>query len=251
VLSYLSLDRPWAVYAVWIVCLPAILRVILLLRPAKRALNNLSPHAKWAWKRLKEVEVEGFQWLIVNELIAFLSPVILVIIVRITSGPIGPESWDSTSNNAMIVLCSGIVMWVLFDLYRIMPTRRLLQLAGEKDVRKLRMMVDGLFATKGIFAKFAGWDPLRESDLNESPNPEPSVKGTVLGVIGVAKRTVSKALSAVQGGAAKTEEMISGVVRRYIERRIHELSERRIAYLLRDISMAIFPIALLWIAGSL
>ena len=80
---------PWDSYVLVIIWLPLILRILLLLVPFRKAISKLAPHTGWALKQLKNLPIRGFGLLALNEILAFMIPPILVLLIRFW--PIGLE----------------------------------------------------------------------------------------------------------------------------------------------------------------
>ena len=84
---------PWEGYVLVVIWLPMLLRLLFLVIPFRKAIAQLAPHSGWAWKQLRELPVKGFGILALNEILAFSIPPLLVLVVRMTSDPLGWQSW--------------------------------------------------------------------------------------------------------------------------------------------------------------
>ena len=89
---------PWDSYVLVIIWLPLVMRILLLLAPFRKAISKLAPHTGWALKQLKNLPIRGFGLLALNEILAFMIPPILVLLVRFWSDPIGWQKWSDVSN---------------------------------------------------------------------------------------------------------------------------------------------------------
>ena len=72
---------PWDSYVLVIIWLPLILRIIFLIVPFRKAIAKLAPHTGWALKQLKSLPVRGFGLLALNEILAFMIPPLLVLLL--------------------------------------------------------------------------------------------------------------------------------------------------------------------------
>ena len=96
----------WELY-IWFLFIPGILRAILLVRPFLSVTKQLAPHGGWIVKRLKELPVRGYTLLAVNEFLAFTLPILVVLIFRLMTDPLGwptwgESNWIGTTAGAMI-----------------------------------------------------------------------------------------------------------------------------------------------------
>ena len=131
---------PWHLYATYLIFIPLILRFFILGRPVYRAVQHLAPHAGWAVKKVREIEVKGFHYIIVNEIFALVFPIALVLMVRLLAGPVGWSDWSDVSPTGAFLLILALIIWITCDAIRLMPARRLFLLAGERDMKKVKLL---------------------------------------------------------------------------------------------------------------
>ena len=93
----------WDTY-IWFLLIPMLMRVIFLARPFLSVSKQLAPHGGWILKRLKEIPVRGFGLLAVNEILAFFLPILLVVIYRLITDPLGWPSWDESNVWGLVFL---------------------------------------------------------------------------------------------------------------------------------------------------
>ena len=148
-------DGPWAAYVLVVIWLPLVLRAMLLLIPFRKVIGKLAPHSGWALKKLKELPVRGFGLLAINEIFALMIPPILVLIIRFSNNPIGWQSWSEVSNVGGIVLFASLLLWIFFDVLRIMRVRRMMKAVEKHDIAKLRKVADASFGARSFLRKFS------------------------------------------------------------------------------------------------
>ena len=133
---------PWDSYVLVIIWLPLILRILFLIVPFRKAIAKLAPHTGWALKQLKSLPVRGFGLLALNEILAFLIPPLLVLMLRFMSDPIGWQEWSDVSNLGGSVLLLCLFIWIALDMLRIARVRRMLKAIEKHDVNKLRKVAE-------------------------------------------------------------------------------------------------------------
>ena len=118
-------------------------------------------------KRLKELPVKGYTLLAVNEILSFTLPIVVVLLFRFWTDPLGWETWSDTNLFGMILLICLAVLWLLVDIYRILRVRRMLRTIEKQNIDRLKKIADTGFKLRGWLRKFARRD---EEEPNE---PEP------------------------------------------------------------------------------
>jgi hypothetical protein len=149
---------PWDAYVLVIIWIPLLLRVMFLLTPFRTVIRKLAPHSGWAFKKLKELPVRGFGLLAINEIFALLIPPLLVLIIRLSNNPIGWQSWSEVSNVGGIVLFASLLLWIFFDILRIMRVRRMMKAVENHDIDKLRKVADTGLGARSLLRKFSRKD---------------------------------------------------------------------------------------------
>ena len=145
---------PWDAYVMVIIWLPLILRVLFLLVPFRKAISKLAPHTGWALSQLKTLPVRGFGLLAINEILAFMVPPLLVLLIRFGSDPIGWQSWSDVSNLGGSVLLLCLFIWIALDILRIGRVRRMLKAVEKHDINKLRKVADTGLSIRTLLRKF-------------------------------------------------------------------------------------------------
>ena len=157
-------DGPWSAYVLFIIWMPLLLRILFLVLPFRKAIKKLAPHTGWALKQLRELPVRGFGILAVNEILAFMIPPFVVLMLRLLLDPIGWQSWDEVSVFGIVLLSMLVSVWIMLDLLRIFRVRRMLKAIDRYDVDKLRKIADAGLGVRGWLRKFAGKDKPEESE---------------------------------------------------------------------------------------
>ena len=135
-------DGPWSAYVLFIIWVPLLLRILFLVLPFRKAIKKLAPHTGWALKQLRELPVRGFGILAINEILAFMIPPFVVLMLRLLLDPIGWQSWDEVSVFGIVLLSMLVSVWIVLDLLRIFRVRRMLKAIDRYDVDKLRKIAD-------------------------------------------------------------------------------------------------------------
>ena len=86
----------WELYILFLL-IPGILRLMLLAKPFLSVTKQLAPHGGWFLKRLKELPVKGYTLLALNEILSFSLPILVVLLFRFWTDPLGWSSWDETN----------------------------------------------------------------------------------------------------------------------------------------------------------
>jgi heme/copper-type cytochrome/quinol oxidase subunit 1 len=126
-----------------------------LLVPFRKVIGKLAPHSGWALKKLKELPVRGFGLLAINEIFAFMIPPILVLIIRLSNNPIGWQSWSEVSNVGGIVLFASLLLWIFFDILRIMRVRRMMKAVEKHKVWGARALMARKLTPAGLVSSIA------------------------------------------------------------------------------------------------
>ena len=151
-------EGPWAAYVLVVIWLPLLLRAMLLVIPFRAVIRKFAPHSGWALKKLKELPVRGFGLLAINEIFAFMIPPMLVLIIRLSNNPIGWQNWSEVSNVGGIVLIASLLLWIFFDILRIMRVRRMMKAVEKHDIAKLRKVADASLGVRRLLRKFSRKD---------------------------------------------------------------------------------------------
>ena len=165
---------PWAAYVLVIIWIPLILRLMFLIIPFRKAIKKLAPHTGWALKQLKTLPVRGFGILAMNEILAFLTPPLIVLMLRFLLDPIGWQTWSEVPLIGMLLLTTLVTLWIVFDLLRILRVRRMLMAIDRYDVNKLRKIADAGLGVRGWLRKFSNRKKNEDCLLYTSPSPRDS-----------------------------------------------------------------------------
>ena len=159
---------PWEGYVLVVIWLPMLLRLLFLVIPFRKAIAQLAPHSGWAWKQLRELPVKGFGILALNEILAFSIPPLLVLVVRMTSDPLGWQSWGEVSNTGYAFLMLFLIVWIFFDLLRISRVRRMMKAVEKRDISKLRKVAYAGIGIRKWLNKFSGKAKKTEEENEQS-----------------------------------------------------------------------------------
>ena len=121
-------------------------------------------------KRLKELPVKGYTLLAVNEILSFTLPIVVVLLFRFWTDPLGWETWSDTNIFGMLLLICLAVLWLLVDIYRILRVRRMLRTIEKQNIDRLKKIADTGFKLRGWLRKFA------KRDQDEQEEQEPVTK---------------------------------------------------------------------------
>ena len=156
-------NNVWELY-IWFLFIPFLLRGLLLARPFLSVTKQLAPHGGWVLKRLKELPVRGYTLLAVNEILAFSLPILVVLIFRYTTDPLGWQSWGESNWLGLFILFSIAMLWLLLDFFRIMRVRRMLKTIQKQNIERLKVMADTGFKLRNWLRKFSRKDKPQEVD---------------------------------------------------------------------------------------
>ena len=247
----------WDLY-IWFLFIPAILRGLLLARPFLSVTKQLAPHGGWVLKRLKELPVRGYTLLAVNEILAFTLPIMVLLLFRFTTDPLGWKSWSDSNWFGLLLLFSLAVIWLLFDFYRIMRVRRMLKTIQKQNITRLKKIADTGFKLREWLRKFARRD--KSEDIEDEPVvtavAKSSLKTWGLLAFKARKFTPAGLVGAVATGTAiELTRRGAGVVSDKIDDKMQEEFEKIsvansntvIQMFLRDFAMGAFPLLALWL----
>ena len=247
-------DGPWSAYVLLIIWVPLILRILFLIIPFRRAINKLAPHTGWAIKQLRELPVRGFGILAINEILAFVIPPVLVLMIRFLVDPIGWQSWDEASVLGIVLLSMFVIVWIVFDMLRIFRVRRMLKAIDRYDVDKLRKIADAGLGVRGWLRKFAGKDKQEQPEPTTNRLAKRSAKiwaGRALmagrltpqGLLG--SLAIGAALEAAKTGAGKISDRIDQKMQEEFDKIAHVNSKTLLSLLIRDFAMGVLPLVAL------
>ena len=253
---------PWDSYVLVIIWLPLILRILFLIVPFRKAIAKLAPHTGWALKQLKSLPVRGFGLLALNEILAFLIPPLLVLMLRFMSDTIGWQQWSDVSNLGGSVLLLCLFIWIALDMLRIARVRRMLKAIEKHDVNKLRKVAETGLSLRGWLRKFGRkQDDEAPKDNNAlvkqtgSRVAKSSLKLWGARVLLARRLTPAGLLSSLAYGAAvevarSGAERASDIVDKKMQQEFDKLANINSKTLLllfsRDLAMGIIPIFVLW-----
>jgi hypothetical protein len=247
-------DGPWSAYVLLIIWVPLILRILFLIIPFRRAINKLAPHTGWAIKQLRELPVRGFGILAINEILAFVIPPVLVLMIRFLVDPIGWQSWDEASVIGIVLLSMFVIVWIVFDMLRIFRVRRMLKAIDRYDVDKLRKIADAGLGVRGWLRKFAGKDKQEQPEPTTNRLAKRSAKiwaGRALmagrltpqGLLG--SLAIGAALEAAKTGAGKISDRIDQKMQEEFDKIAQVNSKTLLSLLIRDFAMGVLPLVAL------
>lgn len=247
-------DGPWSAYVLLIIWVPLILRILFLIFPFRRAINKLAPHTGWAIKQLRELPVRGFGILAINEILAFVIPPVLVLMIRFLVDPIGWQSWDEASVLGIVLLSMFVIVWIVFDMLRIFRVRRMLKAIDRYDVDKLRKIADAGLGVRGWLRKFAGKDKQEQPEPTTNRLAKRSAKiwaGRALmagrltpqGLLG--SLAIGAALEAAKTGAGKISDRIDQKMQEEFDKIAQVNSKTLLSLLIRDFAMGVLPLVAL------
>lgn len=142
---------PWELYTWYVIFLPLAARLLLVALPFLKAMANLKPHGGWILKRV--TAVPGLRLLILDSALAFVTPLLCVVLLRTFSDPLGWPTWAETPPLGFAILVSALLVWVAFDFVRVVNSRTLFQQLAVRDFDRLRWQVDAMFAARGLLVR--------------------------------------------------------------------------------------------------
>jgi len=253
-------EGPWSAYVLVVIWLPLLLRAMFLLIPFRKVIGKLAPHSGWALKKLKELPVRGFGLLAINEIFAFMIPPILVLMIRLSNNPIGWQSWSEVSNVGGIVLFASLLLWIFFDILRIMRVRRMMKAVEKHDIDKLRKVADVGFGARSWLRKFSRKDiEQNDSDIQSATQTGGKIAKKSLKVWGtralmarkftpaglVSSIAVGAAVEVARTGAGKISDKVDNKLQKEFDKISQVNTKTLLLLLLRDLLMGLVPLLIL------
>jgi hypothetical protein len=247
----------WDLY-IWFLFIPMLMRAVLLTKPFLTVTKQLAPHGGWVLKRLKELPVRGFGLLAFNEVLAFILPITVVLILRFATDPLGWPSWAESNWLGLILLFAFASLWIILDLYRILRVRRMLKTIEKQNIKRLRKIADTGFKLRDILRKFSRRDK-DDSEVEDTVTTtvaKNSLKTWGLLAFKARKLTPTGLVGAVATGAAiELSRRGAGMVSDRIDEKMQEEFEKisvansktLVQMFLRDFMMGIAPLFALWL----
>ena len=253
-------EGPWGAYVLVVIWLPVLLRAIFLIIPFRAVIRKFIPHSGWALKKLKELPVRGFGLLAINEIFAFMIPPMLVLIIRLSNNPIGWQSWSEVSNVGGIVLFASLLLWIFFDILRIMRVRRMMKAVEKHDIAKLRKVADASFGVRGLLRKFSRKD-IESNEIEQQTATQTSGKivKKSLKVWGaralmarkltpaglVSSIAIGAAVEVARVGAGKISDKVDNKLQEEFNKISKVNTKTLMLLLLRDLLMGLVPLLIL------
>ena len=245
-------ENVWDLYILFL-CVPFVLRLLLLTRPIFRVTKQLAPHGGWFLKRLRELPIKGLGIIIFNEIMAFSIPVFLVIILRIFSNTLGWESWTGTPIVGLSILIVLSMIWLALDLLRIARIRRMLVAIERQNVTKLRKLADAGFGIRRWLNKFSHKDETESEKAKRASKSAGKRIGSLLllrrmtpaGLVGAV--ATSAAVEAARIGAGKVTEMIDEKMQSEFNKIAKSNTKTLLLLFFRDFAMGGAPLLALWL----
>ena len=251
----------WELYVLFLL-IPGILRVMLLAKPFMSVTRQLAPHGGWVLKRLKDLPVKGYTLLALNEILSFSLPILVVLLFRYWTDPLGWGSWAETNWIGMSLLVCLAFLWLLVDMYRILRVRRMLKTIEKQNIDRLKKIADTGFKLRGWLRKFARRDkePDVEEDSVTTAVAKSSLKTWGLLAFKARKFTPAGLVGAVATGAAiELTRRGAGVVSDKIDDKMQEefnkfsvaTSNTVLQMFIRDFVLGMLPLVALWLIPTL
>ena len=254
-------ENVWELYVLFLL-IPGILRVMLLAKPFLSVTRQLAPHGGWVLKRLKDLPVKGYTLLALNEILSFSLPILVVLLYRYWTDPLGWGSWEETNWIGMFLLICLAFLWLLVDIYRILRVRRMLKTIEKQNIDRLKKIADTGFKLRGWLRKFARRDkePDVEEDSVTTAVAKSSLKTWGLLAFKARKFTPAGLVGAVATGAAiELTRRGAGVVSDKIDDKMQEefnkfsvaTSNTVLQMFIRDFVLGMLPLVALWLIPTL
>ena len=254
-------ENVWELYVLFLL-IPGILRVMLLAKPFLSVTRQLAPHGGWVLKRLKDLPVKGYTLLALNEILSFSLPILVVLLYRYWTDPLGWGSWAETNWIGMFLLICLAFLWLLVDMYRILRVRRMLKTIEKQNIDRLKKIADTGFKLRGWLRKFARRDkePDVEEDSVTTAVAKSSLKTWGLLAFKARKFTPAGLVGAVATGAAiELTRRGAGVVSDKIDDKMQEefnkfsvaTSNTVLQMFIRDFVLGMLPLVALWLIPTL
>ena len=251
----------WELYILFLL-IPGILRLMLLAKPFLSVTKQLAPHGGWFLKRLKELPVKGYTLLALNEILSFTLPILIVLLFRFWTDPLGWSTWDETNWIGMFLLVCLAFLWLLVDMYRILRVRRMLKTIEKQNIARLKKIADTGFKLREWLRKFARRDkePDVEQDMVVTAVAKTSLKTWGLLAFKARKFTPAGLVGAVATGAAiELTRRGAGVVSDKIDDKMQEefnkfsvaTSKTVLQMFVRDFVLGMLPLVALWLIPTI
>ena len=251
----------WELYILFLL-IPGFLRVILLAKPFLSVTRQLAPHGGWVLKRLKDLPVKGYTLLALNEILSFSLPILVVLLFRLWTDPLGWSTWGETSVIGLFFLICLAILWLLVDIYRILRVRRMLRTIQKQNIGRLKAIADTGFKVRGWLRKFSRRDKVEPEE--EEPVSKTVAKNSLKtwGLLALKARKLTPAglVGAVATGAAiELTRRGAGVVSDKIDDKMQEefnkfsvaTSNTVIQMFFRDFILGMLPLVALWLIPTL
>ena len=253
-------EGPWAAYVLVVIWIPVLLRAMFLVIPFRTVIGKFAPHSGWALKKMKELPIRGFGILAINEIFAFMIPPMLVLIIRLSNNPIGWQSWSEISNVGGIVLFASLLLWIFFDILRIMRVRRMMKAIEKHDIAKLRKVADASLGVRRLLRKFSrkGTDEIvtEQSTTAQTGGKIAKKSLKVWGARALMARkltpaglvssiAISAAIEVARVGAGKISDKVDTKLQDEFDKISKVNTKTLMVLLLRDLLMGLVPLLIL------
>ena len=257
---------PWASYVLVVVWLPLLMRLLFLMFPFRRAILRLAPHTGWALKALRELPIKGIGLLVVNEIMAFMIPPLLVLGLRMFMDPVGWQSWADVSNTGFAVLLLLLAAWLFFDFLRIARVRRMLKAIEKHDIERIQKVADAGLRTRTFLRRFAKKSKKDGKESTPSTGDQTTAVATSAAKrwgrrIMLSRRITpagllsSVALSAsvqlARTGAGKLSDAVDAKLQKEFENVAQTNTKTLLTLFVRDLAMGIVPLVTLALLPTL
>ena len=137
---------PWELYIGLLIWIPALMRLLLLSKPGYLVIKAFMPDKALPLRKIfewwKELPIKGVGVFLLNEIIMFVTIPIVAFSFRVFSDPIGWQTWEETSQGGVIFIILGFSLWVIYDIFLILKSRRILKVLARKDIEKITFIAD-------------------------------------------------------------------------------------------------------------
>ena len=247
----------WELYILFLF-IPGILRALMLARPFLSVTKQLAPHGGWVLKRLRELPIKGYTLLAINEILAFILPLLILFGFRFFTDPLGWSTWNKTSAFGLIVLLLLGVIWLIFDFYRILKVRRMLRTIEKQNIERLRKIADTGFKVRGWLRNFSRKGDKKAEEEDSVTRSVAKSSLTTWGLLALKARKLTPAglVGAVASGAAiELTRRGAGMVSDKIDKKMQEEFEKIsiansntvIQMFFRDFLSGVTPLLALWL----
>jgi len=235
--------------------IPFIFRLVMVIPPLFEIISKFGGDAKWFWGRISEIRIKGLSFLIFNEIIALILPVLLAIFARSLFDPVGWPDWDATPTTGVVILFAFAGLWLWADLLRVARTRRLLRAVGEQNRYIAKAAVHVAAKARGALDYLRLLSPLdMHSDIQAvddimegrtDPQDEPEDEAPIMRLGRMVKDRAIMAAETVSGVIRGKAEETSEMIDARIEEEVQHHAKTSLFLLLRDIVMSLAPLAVL------